>query len=251
MSDDPVMDILEEEMDKIDHPRRLDAAEKAATKKEKTLTPLEPEMVQQVVSIAQLDQELAKVEVEPFLHGGNAREVEGLQAAQISEFISAKHITDQTAVWAVSKIAEAENDLADLLASYECIKHEWEVMIRCAKRKLETRNGLFAEGLQAHLEKNLVADKRKKSIIVGPRRLAFRDYETTVIVRDNERIIEQIQREDPSGVEGRLRVCYAIANAAEEKKRALAKFREHGELAPGYELTLAHRDFIVQRVKEA
>jgi hypothetical protein len=78
MSDDPIMDILEEEMGNLGHPRRLDAAEKAATKKEKTLTPLEPEMVQRVVSRAQLDQELAKVEVDPFLHGGNVQEVEGL-----------------------------------------------------------------------------------------------------------------------------------------------------------------------------
>jgi hypothetical protein len=123
-------------------------------------------------------------------------------------------------------------------------------MIRCAKRKLETRQGIFEEGLKAHLEKGLASDKRKKSIIVGPRRLAFRDYEASLYVKDNERIIEQIQREDPTGVEGRLRVCYVIANAAEEKKRAISKFKEHGEIAPGYELSPERRDFIIQAVKE-
>lgn len=256
-------------MSAADHPRRLDAAEKVARRPvapDAPLTSMTPASLAVAKAEVVLDQALDAVETDPYQITSDPVAAETAQAAAIQAFLCEFRIEDQTrAEWAVQKIADAERRVEDLLASYEDVKAEWEAKIRAAKRRQEIRAGIFVAALREYGEKALglpsyqamalldekAKKKLKKTLIVGARKLAYTDTDDSLVLGEegNAELVARLRAEDPENKAGRLAVVYKVANLNAEKERALAAFKETGEIPGGFDVKPGGRRFTLQQPK--
>jgi len=191
---------------------------------------------------------------------GDDAEVEAAQAAAIARFSHEFTVTDDNAEWAVSRVAESEGYLEDLALAYDAVKAQWEGRLRAARRRLDIRRAVFEGGLREYaagklrlpsVEAIAALDEKQRrrltrSVIVGCRRLAFRDFPETLTVEDGQALMDRIAIEDPLGAEGRIRLVPEVSDLAREKARSLAKLRETGALDRGFAVRPAERRFYVQ-----
>lgn len=255
-------------MSTAEHPRRRDPAERAAAKPtgpEELMTPVSPAMHEAAKQTAALDRLLAKVESDPYEVTSDPKAAEAAQAAAIAAFLADFVIeTPAVAEWAAAKVAEAEHHVDDLAAAYAEVKDEWERRLKQAKRAQEIRTGLFREALEEYGAKELglppldeylaLTDRQRaklpKSLVVGPRRLAFRYAKDSIVIGDREKLIERIKAEDPTMAEARLKIEYVVADLDAEKRAALAKYEESGKAPAGFNVKPGERNFYVQPPKE-
>lgn len=256
---DDMVDLLQQSLDQrlaehatekaaaAKHPRRRSPPEKAAAPKPagSPLTSLTPPDVDAKLLQETLDARLRAVEVGPFARGDPAQ-VESDQAVALQQFKAGFKIADApTAEWATRVLAQAEDQVEGLLAAFEDVQAEWARRIRAARRDLEIRQGLLTDELRAFAEKALTG--KKKSVVVGVRKLAFRDEPESVVLGDREALVRRVLAEDPLGAEGRLAVEYKVADLAAEKARALEEIHRTGSVPAGFEHRPARREFHVQK----